>query len=329
MKKENKIILVTGGAGYIGSICVEQLLSKKYKVIVIDNLQEGNKKAVLSDAKFFKGNFGDVNLLKEIFKYQKIDVVMHFAAETTVKLSMTDPAVYFKNNVINSINLLEVMRKYKFNNIIFSSTAAIFGEPKYVPIDEKHPTRPINPYGESKLMFEKILDWYHKAYGLRFNCFRYFNAAGASKNLGEYHRHESHLIPLAIQVLLGKREKLEIFGNDYSTKDGTCVRDYIHVIDIALAHIKSIDNLEKNPSAKYNLGNGKGFSNLEVIKILETISGKKIPYEIAPRRPGDPDVLIASSELAAKHLGWEPTFRRLEDIIYSAWEWHSKHPDGY
>jgi len=322
-------LLVTGGAGYIGSIVVEKLLDQNHTVIVIDNLQEGHRNAVLQQAVFFEGNFGNKNILNEIFGSHKIDAVLHFAAETTIEFSMTNPRIYFENNVVNGITLLNATLEHKCNRFIFSSTAATFGEPQYTPIDEKHPQVPINAYGESKVMFEHILDWYHKAYGLKFNAFRYFNAAGASERLGEAHKHESHLIPVIIQAALGQREKLLIYGNDYQTKDGTCVRDYIHVIDLAQAHILALKNLETRPNAKYNLGNGEGFSNLEVLKMVEKVSGKKINYDFADRRPGDPAILIASSELAKKELGWKPKFADLESIVKSAWEWHSAHPNGY
>jgi len=322
-------ILVTGGAGYIGSIVVEELLNQKHSVVVIDNLQEGHREAVLPGATFFEGDFGDAALLRDIFSRHRIDAVLHFAAETTIEFSMTDPSKYFRNNVTKGITLLDVMLKYNCNRFIFSSTAATFGEPKYTPIDETHPQEPINAYGESKLMFEKVLDWYHRAYGVKFNAFRYFNAAGASERLGEAHRHETHLIPLIIQVALGQKEKLQIFGKDYPTRDGTCIRDYIHVVDLAEAHILALENLETRPAAKYNLGNGEGFSNLEVLRMVEKVSGKKINWDFAARRPGDPAVLIASSELAQKELGWEPKFADLESIVTSAWEWHKRYPEGY
>ncbi len=322
-------LLITGGAGYIGSIVVEQLISKGYEVVVIDNFQEGNRQAVLPEAKLYEGDFGNKILLDEIFEQNKIDAVLHFAAETTIEFSMTDPGLYFHNNVVNGITLLEVMRKFGCNRFIFSSTAAVFGEPLYVPIDEAHPQQPINAYGESKLMFEHILDWYHRAYGLRFNAFRYFNAAGASEKLGEAHRHESHLIPVIIQVLLGQRDHLTIFGSDYPTNDGTCIRDYIHVLDLAEAHILALENLDKRPAAKYNLGNGSGFSNLEVVNMVEQVSGKKVNYSFGPRRMGDPAVLIASSELAKKELGWQPKYDSLEQIVESAWRWHRDNPKGY
>ncbi len=323
------LFLVTGGAGYIGSVCVELLLKQGHAVVVVDNLQEGHREAVLPDAIFYEGDFGDKELLRRIFQAHGIDGVIHFAAETTIAFSMTDPGLYFRNNLVNGITLLDVMREHGCDRMIFSSTAATFGEPQYTPIDEKHPQVPINAYGESKLMFENVLDWYNRAYGLKFNAFRYFNAAGASKRLGEAHRHESHLIPVIIQVVLGQRDKLQIFGNDYPTKDCTCIRDYIHVVDLAQAHIQALKNLDRQPNGKYNLGNGKGFSNLEVLRMVESVTGQKVPFEMAPRRAGDPAVLVASSELARKELGWEPRFEDLESIVASAWEWHKGHPEGY
>ena len=322
-------LLVTGGAGYIGSICVEELLKKGHDVVVVDNLQEGHREAVLPGTVFYEGDFGRRAFLEEIFRTHQIDGVIHFAAETTIEFSMSDPGLYFHNNLVNSITLLDVMREFDCNRMIFSSTAATFGEPLYTPIDEKHPQMPINSYGESKLMFEKVLDWYHRAYGLEFNAFRYFNAAGASERLGEAHRHESHLIPVIIQVILGQRQKLQIFGNDYPTRDGTCVRDYIHVVDLAQAHIKALENLDRRPNGKYNLGSGHGYSNLEVLRMVEKVSGRAIPYEMAPRRSGDPAMLVASSDLAKRELGWEPEFGDLETIVSDAWEWHMRHPEGY
>jgi len=322
-------ILVTGGAGYIGSICVEELLEQGYEVIVIDNLQEGHREAVSPEAELFVGDIGDRFLLDRLFQDFDIETVIHFAAEATVALSMKNPQLFFETNVSKGLVLLDIMKENGCSKMIFSSTAALFGNPEYTPIDETHPEKPINAYGESKLMYEKILDWYHSAYGLRYNSFRYFNAAGASMNYGEAHKNESHLIPITLSTALGQREKLHIFGSDYPTKDGTCVRDYLHVIDIAQAHILGLDNLETRPKARYNLGNGVGFTNLEVLKIAEQVTGKTIPFEFSERRPGDPDCLVASSELAKKELEWEPRFDSLESIVRSAWEWHSEHPAGY
>lgn len=322
-------VLVTGGAGYIGSIVVEQLLLRDHRVVVVDNLQEGNRAAVLSEAAFYENDFGNKEMLGGIFRKHNIDTVFHFAAETTIEFSMTDPGKYFTNNLVKGIELLDVIRRYSCDKFIFSSTAAIFGEPEYVPIDEKHPQNPINAYGESKLMFERVLDWYHRAYGLKFNAFRYFNAAGASEKLGEAHRHESHLIPLVIQTALGKRKQINLFGTDYPTKDGTCIRDYIHVLDLAEAHILALENLERRPNSKYNLGNGTGFSVREVVEMVSEVSGRDVPKAEAQRRPGDPAVLVASSELAKEELGWKPKYNSLREIIQTAWKWHKEHPEGY
>jgi len=343
-------VFVTGGAGYIGSICVEQLLHQGHQVVVIDNLQEGHKEAVMPQAKFYEGDYGDNSLLRTIFTKHRPEVVFHFAGETTIEFSMTNPSPYFHNNLVKGITLLDTMLEFECKDIIFSSTAATFGEPEYAPVDELHPQRPINAYGESKLMFERVLEWYHKAYGLRFNIFRYFNAAGASAMLGEDHVHESHLIPLVLKAALREQVKnnqestkkdftvisnhrsqkiLYVYGHDYDTKDGTCIRDYIHVIDLAQAHILAIENLKKRPNANYNLGNGQGFSVLEVIETSKKITGIAIPYQFADRRPGDPAILIASSEKIKKELHWEPKYPDLETIIRTAWEWHYKHPQGY
>jgi len=322
-------ILVTGGAGYIGSICVEELIRQSHEVVVIDNLQEGHRKAVVSEAHFIQGDIGDRRTLDEIFNRQEIAAVMHFAALATIELSMRDPFPCFENNIVSGLTLLEAMRRFRCTKMIFSSSASVFGNPESLPIDEKHPINPINAYGESKAIFERILDWYTAAYGFKINSFRYFNAAGASERLGEDHRNESHLIPLLIRTALGKRDKIGIFGSDYKTKDGTCVRDYIHVRDIALAHILALDNLDRKPNEKYNLANGNGFTNLEVLRTVEKISGKTIPFELMDRRPGDPDHLVASAQKVRQDLGWNPSYASLEDIVSSAWEWHLAHPDGY
>lgn len=328
-------VLVTGGAGYIGSVCVEELHNQGYSVVVVDNLKEGHREALIPEAVFYEGNFGDRALLSDIFGGHKIDAVIHFAAETTVEFSMTDPQLYFVNNLVQSIHLLEAMKKYGCRDIIFSSTAATFGEPEYIPIDEKHVQKPINAYGESKLMFEKVLDWYHFAYGLRFNVFRYFNAAGASARLGEDHAKETHLIPIILKAAHNVKTRksfgrsFKVFGNDYPTIDGTCVRDYIHVVDLAKAHILSLKNLDTYPNAKYNLGNGEGFSILQVIEVAKKVTGVDIPYEFAGRRAGDPATLVASSEKIRQETGWAPLYPDLESIIKTAWDWHEKHPGGY
>jgi UDP-glucose 4-epimerase len=322
------MILVTGGAGYIGSVCVEQLLAQGEGVVVIDNLVEGNREAVLRDAVFEQGDFGDKEVLKDLFSTYSVDVVIHFAAHASVPLSMADPAAFYRNNVINGINLLNIMIAYGCKKMIFSSSASIFGDPRYTPIDENHPQNPINPYGDTKLAFEKILYWYHKAYGLKVHSFRYFNASGASDRLGEAHQHESHLIPLTIQAATGKREKLEVYGNDYHTKDGTCVRDYVHVIDIADAHILAIDSLDKHSFEVYNLGCGIGYTVKEVIEAVQKIGDREVPFEYVGRRSGDPATLVASYEKAEKKLGWRPSYK-LDQIVESAWNWHEAHPKGY
>ena len=322
-------ILVTGGAGYIGSITSELLLKEGHEVVVIDNLQEGHRKSVLPAVIFYEGDYGDSNILGRIFSGHQIYAVFHFAGETTIEFSMTDPAKYFDNNLVKGITLLDTMRKFGCLRFIFSSTAATFGEPEYVPIDEAHPQIPINAYGESKLMLERVLDWYHRAYGLRFMAFRYFNAAGASKLLGEDHRRESHLIPLVLQVVLEKRESVSVFGTDYPTKDGTCIRDYIHVIDLARAHILGLEHLDDLGRRLYNLGNGEGYSVKEVIEAARKITGHPIPALAAPRRAGDPARLVASSDLIRTELGWSPKYPDLHAIVESAWQWHKSHPEGY
>lgn len=321
-------ILVTGGAGYIGSIITEELLKKKHKVVVLDNLQQGHKEAVFPKAVFVRGNCGDKNLLKNIFKKHNIEAIMHLAAESIVETSVTNPQKCFSNNIIEGLNLLDVMLSVNIKKIVFSSTAAVYGEPKEIPIQENHPLNPVNAYGESKLIFEKILDWYSRAYGIKYASFRYFNAAGASENYGEDHRPESHLIPLVLQAALNKKP-LKIFGTDYSTRDGSCIRDYIHVIDLAQAHILALEKIDGLKKKIFNLGNEKGYSVLEVINTAKKIIGIDIPTTISDRRTGDAAVLVASSSLARKKLGWKPVYPILETIIKSAWKWQKKYPEGY
>jgi len=322
------MILVTGGAGYIGSITVEILINHGADVIVIDDLVEGNRSAVDPGAVFVQGNFGDRVILDDLFCTNPIEVVIHFAAHASVPLSMADPFSFYHNNVVNGLNLLDIMVKYGCQKMIFSSSAATFGEPEYIPIDENHPQKPINPYGETKLAFEKILHWYHKAPGLQVNSFRYFNASGATERLGESHKHESHLIPLAIQAALGKRDKLDIYGNDYPTKDGTCIRDFVHVVDIARAHILAISNLERRPHAAYNLGCGIGYTVKEVIDTFYEVSGLRVPFDYVGRRLGDPASLVASYDMAEAELGWQP-LHDLRQIIESAWKWHQRYGFEY
>ncbi|MFZ5516808.1 MAG: UDP-glucose 4-epimerase GalE [Candidatus Zhuqueibacterota bacterium] len=322
-------LLVTGGGGYIASIVSELLIQQRFDVVTVDNFQEGNREAILPQVTLYEGDFGDTLLLKRIFSENEIKAVLHFAAETTIEFSMTDPKKYFHNNLVNSIALLDTMLEFGCTDIIFSSTAATFGEPEYVPIDENHPQNPINAYGESKLMFEKVLQWYHSSYGVRYNLFRYFNVAGASEKLGEAHKNESHLIPMIIQAVLKQRESFKLFGTDYPTKDGSCVRDYIHVEDLALAHILALKNLDACPNGEYNLGNGEGFTVKEIVETVQRITGVRVNVVETDRRAGDPAVLVAGNARAKKELGWQPKYPSIHDIVKSAWEWHRRHPHGY
>jgi len=319
-------ILVVGGAGYIGSICSEVLLNEHHDVGIFDNLIEGHRAAVDRRATFFQGDLSERSVIKDAIAKFRPDAVMHFAASALVGESMQDPSKYFRNNVANGVNLLDAMVKQSVKKLIFSSTCATFGPPERIPIDESLPQRPINPYGESKLIFEKILRWYNEIYGLTFVSLRYFNAAGASANLGEDHRHETHLIPNVLKVALGQKSQVEIYGTDYETPDGTCIRDYIHILDLARAHILA---LTAPKSEFYNLGTGGGSSVREVIEVGRKITGREIPVIEKPRRPGDPPRLIASSEKIKNELGWKPQFQSLDAIIESAWKWHQKFPTGY
>ncbi|WP_297486887.1 UDP-glucose 4-epimerase GalE [uncultured Cetobacterium sp.] len=325
-------ILVCGGAGYIGSHAVRALLEAKREVIVLDNLQTGHVDAIPEEVKLVLGDLRDLEFLNRVFKDNKIEGVIQFAADSLVGESMTNPAKYFENNVMGTMNLLNVMKKYNINKIVFSSTAATYGEPKNIPILESDETNPTNPYGESKLMVEKMLKWYDYAYGIKYTALRYFNVAGAysTGEIGEDHNPESHLIPIILQVALGKREKIAIYGDDYATEDGTCVRDYVNVMDLVNAHILALDRLQRGgESTIYNLGNGEGFSVKEVIDVARKVTGHEIPAEISPRREGDPAKLVASSEKAMKELKWKPKYSSLENIIETAWKWHKNNPEGY
>ncbi len=322
-------ILVTGGAGYVGSVVAEELLKQGYKVIIMDNLQQGHQGAILREAEFVLGDSGDPKALEEVFGCFEIDAVMHMAAETVVEFSMSDPRRYFQNNIVGGINLLHAMLKHEVKRFIFSSSAATYGEPQKTPIEEDHPQVPVNSYGETKLMFEKVLEWYGRAYRVKHISLRYFNAAGASKLLGEDHRPETHLIPNVLKAALDKNAPVAIFGTDYPTKDGTCIRDYVHVIDIAQAHVLALEKLDELSGRAYNLGNGDGYSVLEVVETARKVSGVKIPTILSARRAGDPAVLLASSSRAKSELGWKPQFPKLESIIESAWRWMKEHPNGY
>lgn len=332
-KKEsaNMAILVTGGAGYIGSHTVLYLQKLGQEVIVLDNLQKGHRDAVIN-AKVYQGELKDEALLDEIFTSNNIESVIHFAANSLVGESVEKPLEYYENNVIGSYHLIKKMVKHNVQKIVFSSTAATYGNPVKVPILEEDPTIPTNPYGDTKLAIEKMLKWADGAYGLKSVCLRYFNAAGADPEgrIGEDHTPESHLIPIVLQVALGQREKVSIFGDDYSTEDGTCIRDYIHVNDLAGAHYLALEKLKNtDESGVYNLGNGTGFSVKQVIDTCRQVTGKDIAVEVAPRRAGDPAILIASSNKAREELGWVPTYPALEEIVSHAWNWHQNHPNGY
>ncbi len=325
------MILVTGGAGYIGSHMVWLLLEKGYDVVVIDNLEKGHKKAVLG-GKFYNGDLKDKEFLEKVFAENDISAVIHFAASSLVGESVQNPIKYYYNNVYGTLNLVDTMIKHNVKKLVFSSTAAVYGEPENIPILEEDKTQPTNPYGETKLAIEKMLKWMDIAYGLKFVSLRYFNVAGSHPDgiIGEDHNPETHLIPIVLQTALGIREKVIVYGNDYNTKDGTCIRDYIHVVDLCDAHLKAMEYLEKNNKSEiFNLGNGMGFSVMEVIEKASEVVGKKIPYEIGPRRAGDPSILVASSQKAQKLLGWQQKYNSLETIISTAWKWHSTHPHGY
>ena len=326
------MILVCGGAGYIGSHAVYQLIQKGEEVVILDNLQTGHLQAVNKKAKFYHGDMRDADFLDKVFSENKIDAVIHFAANSLVGESMQVPLKYFNNNVHGTEVLLEAMNRHNVKKIVFSSTAAVYGEPEQVPIKETDRTLPTNPYGESKLTMEKIMKWCDLAYGIKYISLRYFNVAGAvdTGEFGEDHNPETHLIPLILQVPLGRREHIMIFGEDYDTPDGTCIRDYIHVIDLVNAHILALKKLdEDNESHIYNLGNGNGFSVKEMIEAARRVTNHPISAKIGERRAGDPARLVASSDKAMKELGWKPEYTNIEDIIASAWNWHQKHPNGF
>ena len=325
-------VLVCGGAGYIGSHTVYELIDRCHSVVVVDSLIKGHKAAVHNDAKFYLGDIRDEKFMDIVFKENNIDAVIDFAAFSLVGESVNEPFKYYENNVYGTLKLLEAMERAGVKKIVFSSTAATYGEPENDIIVESDKTNPTNPYGETKLTVEKMLKWADNAYGIKFVALRYFNAAGAhiSGKIGEDHSPETHLIPIILQTALGQREKMFIFGDDYDTPDGTCVRDYIHVTDLADAHIKALEKLFKtNESGIYNLGNGKGFSVKEVIEKAKKVTGKDFKVEIEARRSGDPSTLIASSEKAIKELGWKPKFNTLDKIIETAWNWHKDHKNGY
>jgi len=321
-------ILVTGGAGYIGSVATEKLLEAGHSVVVIDNLSQGHRAAVHPEAEFVHADLADASAIHEVFRHHRPQAVMHFASKTLVGESMEDPFLYLGDNVINAINLLKAMDAHDCRRIILSSTANLFDRPLRIPITPDETVIPGSPYGESKAIIERMLHWLDQTRSIRSVCLRYFNAAGATIHRGEDHSPEFHLIPIVLQVALGQREGVKIFGDDYDTPDGTCVRDYIHIADLARAHILALGALD-GASRSYNLGNGAGFSVLEVIETARRITGHPIPAEVVARRPGDPARLIADSTAITNDLGWKPDFPSLESIIQSAWDWHQTHPLGY
>ena len=325
-------ILVLGGAGYIGSHAVDQLVNKGYEVVVVDSLFTGHKAAVHEKAKFYEGDIRDKEFLNNVFEQESIDGVMHFAAFSLVGESVEKPLMYFNNNVYGMQVLLEVMKDHDVKHIVFSSTAATYGEPEVVPISEDMPTNPKNPYGESKLMMEKMMKWCDNAYGMKYVALRYFNVAGAKADasIGEDHDPETHLVPIILQVALGQRDSLKIFGDDYATPDGTCIRDYVQVEDLIAAHILALEYLKAgNPSNAFNLGSNDGYSVKEMLEAARAVTGKEIPAEVVPRRAGDPAQLVAASEKARNILGWKPAYTDIKDIIRTAWNWHVSHPHGY
>lgn len=321
-------VLVAGGAGYIGSITAWLLLQHGHEVVVMDNLTRGHQAAISEGCEFVFADLSDEQTLRKTFRKHRIEAVMHFAAHSQVGESMIYPELYFENNVVVGKKILDCMLLEHVTYMIFSSTCAIFGQPEQIPIHEDLPKNPTSVYGETKLMFERILHWYNKIHGIRFTSLRYFNAAGAYGGLGEDHYPETHLIPLVLDVALGKKENIQIFGDDYATPDGTCIRDYIHIYDLANAHILALENSEKG-SAYFNLGNGDGYSVKEVIQTAREVTGHPIPAQIAQRRPGDPARLIGGSEKIQSALGWKPKYPKLQQIIESAWQWHRAFPNGY
>ncbi len=323
-------VLVTGGAGYIGSVTSAELLSAGHEVVVVDNLYQGHQKAVPAGAAFFEGDLRDNDTVARLFQeHTGIEGIMHFASFTLVGESMQQPLKYLRDNLVAGANLLEYAVAAGVGRFILSSTANLFDDPEKMPIEPDDRIVPGSPYGESKFFLERTLHWFERIYGMRYACLRYFNASGGTPDRGEDHTPEYHLIPIVLEVAQGKRQKLTIFGGDYPTRDGTCVRDYIHIVDLAQAHILALEGIGTLGSRKYNLGNGNGFTNLEVVEAAKLVTGRDIPYEIGPRRSGDPATLIASSEKIRQELGWNPRYTTLESIVGSAWEWHSRHPQGY
>lgn len=322
-------VLVTGGAGYIGSVVVAELVRAGHEVTVFDNLSRGHRAAVDAAAELIVADLSDTAFLSRVLGEKKIDAVMHFAASIEAGESMKVPEQFFRNNTANTLGLLEAMLRSGVRRVVFSSTAALYGEPKQTPIREDDELRPTNAYGESKLLVERMLDWLNRIHGLHYASLRYFNAAGATPELGEAHDPETHLIPVILQVAAGKRTSISVFGTDYPTVDGSCVRDYIHVLDLAQAHLLALDALNRRDKLIYNIGNGSGFTVKQIVDAARRVTGHPIPITESPRRAGDPAILVASSERIRNELGWIPRYPDPDDIIRSAWEWHRNHPNGY
>jgi len=322
-------LLVTGGAGYIGSVIAELAVDAGHDVVVIDDLRAGNREAVPAACAFVRGSIGDPSSLEQAFARGPFHAVLHLAAEAAIETSVTDPALYFRTNLADSLTLLDTMRVQGVGRMVFSSTAATYGDPQSIPMDEDHPQCPINAYGESKLMLETCLRWYHRAYGLRAIAFRYFNAAGATRARGEARPHETHLLPLVLDAVAGRRPPVRVFGTDYPTLDGTCVRDYVHVVDIARAHLLALERIDDLGLAFFNIGSETGYSVRQVIDAVERTLGQPVPWQPAGRRAGDPATLVASSARIRTQLGWAPAHAGLEAIVESAWVWRVSHPRGY
>jgi UDP-glucose 4-epimerase len=322
-------ILVTGGAGFIGSVVTEQLVERGHEVVVLDSLKYGSRAAVHPAARFVQGNLLDEEVLRELLDGGHIEAVAHLAAEAFIDDSLRDPGLFYRVNTSGGLCLLEAMMRAGVRNLVFSSTAAVYGQPQQVPIPEDAPLVPCNSYGESKLAFERMLTWYRPAYGLRFVVLRYFNACGATTRCGEARSRETHLIPIALAAALGQRDGLDLFGTDYDSPDRTCIRDYVHVADIARAHVLALDAMERVEGRAYNLGSGEGYSNLQVIRAVQRVTGRDFPLRLAGRRPGDPARLVADATRAARELDWKPAHPTLEHMIETAWQWRMNHPKGY
>jgi UDP-glucose 4-epimerase len=322
-------ILVTGGAGYVGSACAEQLIKEKHQVVVYDNLSAGHRAAVPGRARFVRGEVGDSEKLGRVLRKYRVEAIMHFAAKALIDESIRNPSAFYANNVSATLTLLDLAAKNKINKFVFSSSAAVYGEPQAVPIREDHPTKPVNAYGETKLAIERALSWYAPAYGIRFVALRYFSASGATKEIGEDHRPETHLLPRLLDVALDPSKEFVLYGEDYPTADGTCVRDFVHVLDIAQAHILALRKLDGTKSAIYNVGSGTGYSIRQVVSAVEDVTRRKVNTRVGPRRAGDPAKLAASPAKIRAELGWRTRHSALVDIVRSAWLWKQRYPHGY